>query len=87
MARRRIVRILGWAAGRVPTLLVWAGLAGLFAYGATHGWKFGDDKKVAKKDEHDHDHPHDHADAGPFTPYFQPQPPSPSSAPPASATT
>jgi RND family efflux transporter MFP subunit len=71
MARRRIVRILGWAAGRVPTLLVWAGLAGLFAYGATHGWKFGDDKPkdAAKKDEHAHG-----GDDEPFTPFYLPQP-------------
>src|SRR5438270_386926 len=31
MARRRVLRILGWAAGRVPTLLVWARLGVLFA--------------------------------------------------------
>ena len=67
MARRRIVRILGWAAGRVPTLLAWAALGGLFAYGAANGWKFGEadkPKEKAKAEEHDEE---------PFTPYYQPQ--------------
>src|SRR5262249_12521617 len=70
MARRRIVRILGWVAGRIPTLLVWAGLGGLFAYGAANGWKVGDEKakEPPKKDEHSH------GDDEPFTPSYQPQP-------------
>jgi cobalt-zinc-cadmium efflux system membrane fusion protein len=71
MARRRIVRILGWAAGHVPTLLAWAGLGGLFVFGAMNGWKFGDEKPkdAAKKDEHRHGD-----DDEPFTPYYRPQP-------------
>jgi len=70
MARRRIVRILGWAGGRVPTLLAWAALAGLFAYGAANGWKFGEpDKPKEKAKPKDEDH-----DDEPFTPFYQPQP-------------
>src|SRR5262249_25381030 len=55
----------------IPTLLVWAGLGALFAYGAANGWKFGDEKakEAAKKDEHSHGD-----DDEPFTPYYQPQP-------------
>jgi cobalt-zinc-cadmium efflux system membrane fusion protein len=73
MARRRIVGILGWVAGRIPTLLAWAGLGGLFVFGAMNGWKFGDEQakkdEKAKKDEHRHGD-----DDEPFTPYYQPQP-------------
>jgi membrane fusion protein, heavy metal efflux system len=46
---RVVVRILTWSAGRIPTLIVWAGLAGLFAYGASHRWKFGE--RPAKEGE------------------------------------
>ena len=72
MARRRVWRVLGWAAGRVPTLLVWAGLAGLFAYGAAHGWKFGEPeaKDKEKKEKPKADSP----ESDDFIPYYQPQP-------------
>src|SRR5947209_6151709 len=67
---RSVLRALGWAAGRVPTVLVWAGLAGLFVYGAAHGWKFGEPKeKAAEKKK---DAPAEEPE--PFTPYYQPQP-------------
>src|SRR5439155_11654862 len=52
MAReRRFVRVLGRLGGRLPTLLVWAGLAGLFVYGAAHDWKLGGAKKDDKEEK------------------------------------
>ena len=48
---RIVVRVLGWCLGRIPTLLVWAGLVGLFVYGARHGWKFGEPSEKEAKEK------------------------------------
>lgn len=72
---RRILRGLGWVVGCIPALLVWAGLAGLFWYGAAHGWKF--TEPAAKAEEKGKEEP-PAPDAGEpgkeFKPYYQPQP-------------
>src|SRR5438094_2102095 len=65
---RKIVRVLSWASGRIPTLLVWAALAGLFVYGARNGWKFGE---PAQKGEPKREAGRlDQGDPGSFTPYY-----------------
>jgi len=48
---RIAVRMAGWCLGRIPTLIVWTGLIGLFIYGAAQGWKFGDDKPKDRRQE------------------------------------
>ncbi|MDB5310609.1 MAG: czcB 4 [Gemmataceae bacterium] len=74
---RIALRALRWLAGRVPTVLVWAGLGGLFVYGAAHGWKFGDaadpEKEKEKARQSGEEKP-DEAGHGSFTPYYQPRP-------------
>src|SRR3954454_6095985 len=65
------VRVLRRVAGSLPTVLAWAGLAGLAVYGAANGWTFNGEKKEAAKDKK--------ADAAPdaareFTPRFAEQP-------------
>lgn len=66
---RHLLRGLGWVAGRIPTLLVWAALAGLFAYGAGHGWKFGG--PAEKEKEKGAGERPDTTGPGAFTPYYQ----------------
>ncbi|HJZ55837.1 MAG TPA: efflux RND transporter periplasmic adaptor subunit [Gemmataceae bacterium] len=71
---RAVSRVLGWVAGRIPTLLVWVGLAGLFLYGAAHEWKFGAPEAEKEKAADKPAAEPDDADRPPFTPYFEPQP-------------
>ena len=47
---RRVVPAIGWLAGHAPTVLAWAGLAGLAVYGSLNGWSFnGDADKEQEK--------------------------------------
>ena len=66
---RRVLRGSNWAAGRLPTVLAWAGLAGLFVYGATHGWRFGEPPEEKEKEKAARSGGESDADGPPFTPY------------------
>lgn len=72
--RAKLLRVLNWAAGRVPTLVVWAGLVGLFVYGSARGWKFGDAAETDEQNEAADDAPADEpGDREPPDPNFQPR--------------
>jgi len=64
------LRIVTWCLGRIPTLIVWAGLVALFIYGATHNWRFfqAEEKPKEAKEETEP------AKEEPFSSYIQDRP-------------
>lgn len=77
---RAASQVLGWIAERIPTVLVWAGLAGLFVYGKANDWKFGEGKADTKEGKAQADQEGEGRrepppkDQEPFTPYYQERP-------------
>ena len=71
----RVWRVFGWVGGRVPTVLAWAGLVGLFVYGSAHDWKLGSsEKEKDKADTEAAEKRPDDDDHGAFTPYYLTRP-------------
>jgi cobalt-zinc-cadmium efflux system membrane fusion protein len=67
---RAIFRILAQVAGWIPSLLVWAGLVGLFVYGSHNNWKWRfSEEKARDKGEKKDTAPDNPDDDEPFTPY------------------